>query len=194
MDSHRHFNTSDSQRPVRIPPAGYQVVALHRDRSRSLVTLARNLRAATTLAKAFCDATERSGDRDGIVIVRVEEWVGTLIEGEWVPVSLQHGGFWHRFVTHDSGRRHSGKCDQRSPSLPATGDNVECVLLGEKTRKGGWRARLLKHGAEGPITNTADVPKSAKPGQVVMLRLGAISQDGKRIQFQWQQADNAEHP
>jgi hypothetical protein len=76
--------------------------------------------------------------------------------------------------------------------LPRAGDNVECVLLAEKTRKGGWKAKLMKRGTEGPITNTEDVPKSAKPGQAVTLRLGAISQDGKRIQFHWQQAVNPE--
>ena len=186
MDFHTLSDTSDSRRPIRLPLAGYQVIALHRDQSRSLVTLAQNLRAATTLAKAFCDAIERGAHRDGIATVRVEEWVGTLTEGEWVPVSLRHGGFSHRFVTRDSGKR-----DQRSPSLPTTGDKVECVLLDEKTRKGGWRAKLLKCGAEGPITNTADVPKSAKPGQMVTLRVGAISHEDKRVQFHWHADDNS---
>ena len=69
---------------------------------------------------------------------------------------------------------------------------MQCVLLGEKTRKDGWQAKLLQRGIEGPITNTAEVSKSAKAGQTVALRVGAISQDGKRIQFHWQQADNPE--
>lgn len=187
MDSHANFQTSAPRRPIRLALACYQVVALHRDRSRSLITLAQNLRAATNLAKAFCHAVELSGHRDGIATVRVEEWVGTLTEGEWKPVSLWHGGFSYRFTT-----RNPRNGDHRNPSLPRTGDKIECVLLGEKTRKGGWKAKLLKRGTEGPITNTEDVPKSAKPGQTVTLRLGAISQDGKRIQFHWQQADNPE--
>jgi hypothetical protein len=103
-----------------------------------------------------------------------------------VPVSLRHGGFSHRFVTRDSWKR-----DQRNPSLPTTGDKVECVLLDGKTRKGGWRAKLLKCGAEGPITNTADVPKSAEPGQMVTLRVGTITHDGKRVQFHWHIGDNS---
>ena len=185
MDLHTLSDASDSHRPVRIPLAGYQVIVFHRDRSRSLVTLAQNLRAATTLAKAFCDAIARCGLRDGIASVRVEDWVGTITEGVWMSVSLRHGGFSHRFVTRDSGKR-----DQRHPSLPTTGDKVECVLLDEKTRKGGWRAKLLKCGAEGPITNTADVPKSAKPGQMVTLRVGAISHEDKRVQFHWHPGDN----
>jgi len=186
MDLPTLYDTSDSHRPIRLPLAGYQVIALHRDQNRSLVTLAQNLRAATNLAKDFCDAIERSGHREGIATVRVEEWVGTLTEGEWVPVSLRHGGFSHRFVTRDSWKR-----DQRNPSLPTTGDKVECVLLDGKTRKGGWRAKLLKCGAEGPITNTADVPKSAEPGQMVTLRVGTITHDGKRVQFHWHIGDNS---
>jgi hypothetical protein len=81
-----------------------------------------------------------------------------------------------------------------TPSLPKAGDKVECALLAEKTRKGGWKATRLSRGTEGPITNTADVPKSAKAGQMVTLRVGAVSHDGKRIQFHWLQADNPERP
>jgi len=188
MDSYANSQTSAPRRPIR-PLAGYRVMARHRDHNQSLVTLAENLRQAVLRAKAFCDTI--ATDRDGIVSVRVEEWVGTLTEGEWRPVSPWHGGFSHRFATQ-FGRRNSGNGDQRNPSLPQTGDKVQCVLLGEKTRKDGWKAKLLQRGMEGPITNTADVPKSVKAGQTVTLRIGAISHDGKRIQFHWHQADNPE--
>jgi hypothetical protein len=166
--------------------ARHRVVAGHRDNNVSLVTLAENCRQAVNLAKAFCDTLATASN--GISSVRVEEWVGTLTEGEWKPVSLWHGGFSHRFAAQ-FGKRNTRNGDQSNPSMPRTGDKVECVLLAEKTRKGGWKAQLLQRPIEGPITNTADVPKSAKPGQVVMLRLGAISHDGKRIQFHWQQTD-----
>ncbi len=184
MDSRTNFRTSAPCRLIH-PLAGYRVMAWHRDQSRSLVTLAQNLRAARILAKAYCDAMERSGLGNDIVTVQVEEWVGTLTEGEWERVSLSQGGFSHRFTTRDS---RNG--DRRNPSLPRTGDKVQCVLLGEKTRKGGWKAQLLQRRTEGPITNTADMPKSANPGQAVTLRVGAVSHDGKRIQFHWQQSDN----
>jgi hypothetical protein len=169
--------------------AGYRVMARHCDHSQSLVTLAENQRQAVIRAKAFCDTIATAGN--GIVSVRVEEWVGTLTEGEWRPVSPWLGGFSHRVATQ-FGNRNARNGDQRNPSLPKAGDKVQCVLLGEKTRKGGWKAKLQQRGTEGPITNTADVPKAAKPGQKVMLRVGAISHDGKRIQFHWQQADNPE--
>jgi hypothetical protein len=171
--------------------AGYRVMVRHRDQSQSLVTLAKTRLQAATRAKAFCDALDAGGSRDGIVSVRIEEWVGTLTVGEWKPVSLWHGGFSYRFA-NQFGKRNAGNDNDRNPSLPRTGDRVECVLLVEKTRKGGWKAKLLQRGTEGPITNSGDLPKSAKAGQTIMLRVGAISHDGKRIQFHWQQTDNSE--
>ena len=135
------------------------------------MTLAETRLQAATRAKAFCDAQEAGGSRDGIVSVRIEEWVGILTEGEWKPVSLWHGGFSHRFATHFSSRN-ARNADDRNPSLPRTSDRVECVLLVEKTRKGGWKAQLLQRGTEGPITNSGDLPKSAKAGQTVTLRVG----------------------
>ena len=186
MDSHANFEASAARRSFR-PAAGYRVMAQHRDHSQALVTLAENLRQAVIRAKAFCDANATA--RDGIVSVRVEEWVGTLTEGEWQLVNPRHGGFWHRFAT-----RNGRNSDERIPSLPRSGDRVQCVLLGEKTRRGGWKAKLLRRGTEGPITNTADMPKSVKARQTVTLRVGAISHDGKRIQFHWQQGDNADRP
>ena len=169
-----------------MAPASYRVVAFHCDRSRSLVTLAPNRRAAANLAKAVCDAMERNGHGDGIASVRVEQWIGTLTEGAWLPVSQRRGGFSHRLAA-----RVCRKCGQRNPSLPKTGDKADCILLAERTRKGGWRARLLKSGVEGPVTNSADLPASAEPGQQLTLRLGAISQDGKCLQFHWRADDNA---
>ncbi len=188
MDSNTNFQTPAPRSLIR-PLAGYRVMARYCDQSKSLVTLAENARQAANLAKAFCDTIATS--HDGIVSVRVEEWVGMLTEGEWRPVSPWRGGFSHRFTTPFM-THNSRNSDHRSPSLPRAGDTVECVLLGEKTHKNGWKAKFLQLGMEGPITNTADVPKSAKPGQAVMLRVGAISHNGKRIQFHWQQADNPE--
>ncbi len=76
-------------------------------------------------------------------------------------------------------------------ATPGTGDPLECVLLEKKTRKGGWKAKFLKRGAKGPTMNSAEVPKSAKPGQVIHLGVGVISDDGKRVQFHWH-AHNAD--
>jgi hypothetical protein len=192
MDSHKRFDMSASRRPTRIALSGYRVIAGFRDRSEALVTLATTLRQAINSAKEFYEAAiasyrqPASNDnhrKDRLAEVRVEEWVGTLTEGQWERV--RYGGFMHRFNTrsHPNG-------DHRRPSLPESGSKVECVLLPEKTRKGGWKAKLLQGGLEGSITNTSDVPKSAKPDQKVTLRVGAISHGGKRIQFHWHVGDN----
>ena len=185
MDSftnNTNAQVSANRRPLR-PMAQFRVMAHHRDHSLSLVTLAENGRQAVNLAREFCDRIATASNE--IVLVRVEEWVGTLTEGEWAPVSLWHGGFSHRFAT-PLRKRNARNGDQPNSSLPRTGDHVECVLLTEKTRKGGWKAKLRQRGPEGPITNSGDMPKSAKPGQVISLRVGAISDDGKRVQFHWQ--------
>lgn len=68
--------------------------------------------------------------------------------------------------------------------LPQAGDRVQCVLLAEKTKKGGWKARLVPQGVEGPIVNTGDVPGDKQPDESVTLILHSISA-GNQAQFRW---------
>jgi len=65
---------------------------------------------------------------------------------------------------------------------PKPGETVECVLLPEKTKKGGWKARHEASGIEGPIENSAEVPPDATPGQRVRLlvKIAKGSQSGFR--------------
>jgi len=67
---------------------------------------------------------------------------------------------------------------------------VAGVLLSEKTRKGGWRAKLVSRELTGPITNTAEVPDSARAGQSVTLIVEAVNRKGDRIQFRWSAQPN----
>lgn len=196
--------------PIHLPVAIYRVMARHRDQSESLVTLAENPRQAANLARGFCDVFDADDNPDGIISIWTEEWIGTLSGGKWQSISPYDGGFSRKFRTRRTTqpksrprsrlhawlangvtRQHAGTDEDRA-SLPRTGDKVECVLLNEQTRKGGWRAKLLKHPSAGPITNTHQVSQSVRPGQMVTLRVGAISQDGKRIQFHWRPDDNPE--
>lgn len=57
----------------------------------------------------------------------------------------------------------------RSTPAPRPGARVPAVLLTERTRKGGWRARHEPSGLEGPVQNSADVPPSSKAGDTVEL-------------------------
>lgn len=54
---------------------------------------------------------------------------------------------------------------------PKPGEIVECVLLEEKTKRGGWKARHEPSGIEGPIQNSAAVPADAKPGDRLKLQV-----------------------
>jgi hypothetical protein len=60
----------------------------------------------------------------------------------------------------DKSRNHA----DRNPSLPKSGEKVECVLLSEKARNHSTRAKLMKRLIVGLITNTAAVPISVKLG------------------------------
>ena len=66
-----------------------------------------------------------------------------------------------------------------SPSALEKGQFVEAVLLEERTKKGGWRARHEPTRKEMPIQNTGDVPAEHKPGDKVELYV--FSSDA----FQW---------
>jgi hypothetical protein len=170
-------------------PANYRVMARCRNGSIALVSLARSPKQAVSFAEQFRDlviAQRTTSGRiagriqDGIAAIYLEAWAGTATEGRWTHFGPRRGGFCHVFRNAWNGHRESGR-----PGLPKSGTAIQCVLLAEKTRKGGWRAKLSDRELAGPVTNSADVPESAKPGQVVELRVGAISSDGTHIQFHW---------
>jgi CRISPR-associated protein Cmr6 len=54
-------------------------------------------------------------------------------------------------------------------TLPQAKDRVEAVLLEEKTRKGGWKAKHEPSGLSGPIQNNADVPEDVNAGDKLTL-------------------------
>ncbi|HUT87430.1 MAG TPA: type III-B CRISPR module RAMP protein Cmr1, partial [Candidatus Heimdallarchaeota archaeon] len=58
-----------------------------------------------------------------------------------------------------------------SPASLAFGDYVEAILLEEKTKRGGWKAKHEPTSMVGPIQNTEDVPADKKPGDIVELRV-----------------------
>lgn len=68
-------------------------------------------------------------------------------------------------------------------SLPKPGERVKAVLLEERTRKGGWRAKHEASGLEGPIQNSGRVPDTAEPGQHFCLIVAFASQ--KEMAFSW---------
>jgi len=81
-----------------------------------------------------------------------------------------------RFVAPD---RAAARTPPRSNATPAhaglatvkVDDRVEVVLLEQRTKKGGWRARHQGTGLEGPIQNSGDVPADKKPEEQITVKV-----------------------
>ncbi len=84
-----------------------------------------------------------------------------------------------------------GRTDKRTapsqhtppPSRPQPGQRVEAMLLEEKTKKGGWKAKHEPSGLSGPIQNTADVPGDKRAGDNVTLIVASASE--REIAFRY---------
>jgi len=70
----------------------------------------------------------------------------------------------------------------RSVSLSA-GARVEVVLLEERTKKGGWKARHEGAGLEGPLQNSNEVPSDKKAGERVTVEVKIAK--GKESAFRY---------
>lgn len=190
---------SQSKFSGRMAPARFRVVAERSDGSRALVSLASTRVAAVWMASRIRDTVSARRPEKDIVAICVEHWLGTATNGHWAYLGPGEGGFYHGFRYCQSGngvarRRRKRRPDpRRDLSLPRSGDHAECTLLAKKTRKGGWMAKLVKRDLAGPLTNWAEIPESAKPGQSVTLRIGAIDDEGTRIQFDWLAEPNKQH-
>jgi CRISPR-associated protein Cmr6 len=71
-------------------------------------------------------------------------------------------------------------------------DQVDAVLLEERTKKGGWRARHEPSGMEGPIQNTSDVPADLTPGSRVTLTIASVSP--RSLDLRYPTAAGADRP
>jgi len=104
-------------------------------------------------------------------IAWVEEWDFAKVRGRWIQVQ-------------EATELSSVKFSIRR-ATPRSGELVRAVLLDNRTRRGGWRARLLESNLEGPITNSDNMPTSLVPGQTVELLVGASNRDGTHLQLSW---------
>lgn len=80
----------------------------------------------------------------------------------------------------------------RGPSLPRPGERVEAVLLEEKTKKGGWRARHLAAGIADPILNSNNVPSDRKADDTVTLFVQSANE--RKIAFCYQTVGDEQKP
>ncbi|MCS7078858.1 MAG: type III-B CRISPR module RAMP protein Cmr6 [Chloracidobacterium sp.] len=69
------------------------------------------------------------------------------------------------------------------PKSPKSGEQVEAVLLEERTKKGGWKAKHEPSGLSGPIQNSDAVPGDKQPGD--RLTLIVASANEREIAFKF---------
>lgn len=75
-----------------------------------------------------------------------------------------------------------GAASSRTSGLRA-GSRVEVVLLEERTKKGGWRARHDGAGLEGPVQNSSEVPADKKAGERISVEVRIAK--GKESAFRY---------
>ena len=112
--------------------------------------------------------------------------IRTHVQTELVQRKRTHGNRGKRPVDGPAAPRdrHGDRPGVRG-SVPRARDQVDAVLLAEKTRKGGWKAKHEASGLQGPIRNAAEVPADAEPGQCVMLVVASVSANQRELHFRW---------
>ena len=112
--------------------------------------------------------------------------IRTHVQTELVQRKRTHGNRGKRPVDGPAAPRdrHGDRPGVRG-SVPRARDQVDAVLLAEKTRKGGWKAKHKASGLQGPIRNAAEVPADAEPGQRVMLVVASVSANQRELHFRW---------
>jgi len=76
----------------------------------------------------------------------------------------------------------AGSTSASTASLLSPGNTVKAMLLEEKTKKGGWKARHVDSNQSGPIVNTEKVPGDKQPGEEVELIVASASES---MSFRW---------
>jgi len=178
------LQSQNSSRPSGIAnQSRYRVMLLRANGKIALVFMSPNrVRAVRVARKAIKNHLARlekdwrriikSDDRPKMVYI--EQWQGDAIFGSWE--SPRRDKFQFEFHDRPRGRRKS-KEDLKTGSL------VNCELLPEKTRKGGWRAKIVGTRHEGPVTNWQDIPSDLVAGDLVPLKLCGISIQSGSAQF-----------
>jgi hypothetical protein len=130
--------------------------------------------------------------------VWVERWSGS----GWAVVPSAQGGysfeFWDRVRR---GRRSlvqatAATSSGNGPNRQSTGQQVvavtthlqagqvvRCILLPQRTRKGGWFAQVESTTLSGPVTNWQQLPVGLEPGQVVSLRVCGVRPETGFVQL-----------
>ena len=109
---------------------------------------------------------------------------GPLVEKARLLIRPQRSRHRQRGREHAGGYGHGGLGPAgQSQTGPQPRDRRAAELLEEKTRKGGWKAKHIESGLQGPIQDTGNVPAGAKPGQRVQLTVASVT--AKEMAFRW---------
>lgn len=139
-----------------------------------LMALARRLADRLAIAQ---------GDREGrIARLHVEKWVGNQTSGRWERLADREAVVR---VPRAQPAKAAPVVAAASPLPPQSGEVVHCELLSEKTRAGGWRAKIVGHDAVGPIVNSDQIPGDRVPGDRVSLKVYGIKLERGFAQFAW---------
>lgn len=125
--------------------------------------------------------TVRPGVRFLFALSGPPEWTAiaqrVLVEslGEWGVGAKTSSGYGRLLPADEvAATRSTPPQSSKAGETPKAGDLVEAVLLEERTKRGGWRARHEPSGLAGPVQNSADVPASARPGDRLRLIVASV--------------------
>ncbi len=137
-----------------------------------------SIQLARRLAIRLAQASRSRAGR--IARLYVEKWVGSASCGSW-----------ERLTDRDASVRVQYRptaveaIEDTSVLPPQSGEVIECELLSEKTRAGGWRAKIVGCDAVGPVVNSHEVPSHFSAGAHIRLKVYGIKLDRGFAQFAW---------
>lgn len=136
------------------------------------------------LARRLADRLAQvKGDRDGrIARLHVEKWIGSQTNGRWERMADREAVVR---VPRAQLAKAAPAIEAAAPLPPQSGEVVHCELLSERTRAGGWRAKIVGHEAVGPIVNSDQIPGDRVAGDRVSLKVYGIKLERGFAQFAW---------
>ena len=175
-------------RVIGVTMRNYRVMAQRKDGTVSLLSLEETLRAARLAAERAFKYHQRRLDRDPKrelaksdrpIRIFVQTWSGTPTDGCWAGTNERQGRFDWKL------KRPKGKAATKLTGKYVSGDCVRCEILPEKTRRGGWRARIVGTAHSGPVICHGEPGTDWRPGTKVELRLSSLSERTGTVQFAW---------
>lgn len=133
---------------------------------------------AQRLAERLGKVRKNRGER--IACLFIEKWEGTEVKGSWVRLPGRE------FVFRVSYCKSVEVVADEVPVVPPqSGEVVMCELQSERTKAGGWRAKIVGLEAVGPVVNSDQIPESYTSGVQLPLKVYGIKLERGFAQFAW---------